>query len=68
MAVDYKTVVYYEPEDNTFMAYHPELGSGSCYAIGETKEEAIKLLEEAKNDFIKYLLDNGYEIPISQAH
>lgn len=59
----YSTILEFEPGDNTWVAYCPELGRGSCYAIGETKQEALDLLEEAKADILKYALDEGKEIP-----
>ena len=62
-ALKYKIELNYNAGDNTWTASHPELGLGSCYAIGDTQEEAIKKLKEEKEFIIKYALDNNFEIP-----
>ena len=59
----YKIEIHFEREDNTWVASHPELGSGTCYAIGETREEALSLLDEAKKDIIEYAIGEGKMIP-----
>lgn len=59
----YRTVTYFVPEDNTWLAFHPELGEASCYAIGETEDEARRLLVDETRDFISFLLAEGKEIP-----
>ncbi len=45
-ALKYKIELSYNTGDNKWTAAHPELGAGSCYAIGDTQEEAIKKLKE----------------------
>lgn len=62
----FRTITYFEPEDNTWYAYHPELGEASCYAIGDTEEEARELLKEETKEFIELLLSEGKEIPKPQ--
>jgi predicted HicB family RNase H-like nuclease len=59
----YKTVLEYEPDDKTWVAYCPDLGRGTCYAIGESKLEALRLLEESKKIILEYALEEGKEIP-----
>jgi predicted HicB family RNase H-like nuclease len=59
----YKTVLEYEPHDKTWVAYCPELGRGTFYAIGESKSEALSLLEESKKIILEYALAEGKEIP-----
>jgi predicted HicB family RNase H-like nuclease len=59
----YKIELHYEPGDNTWVATHPELGRGSCYAIGESKDEALKRLEEERKFILQYALDEGHSIP-----
>ncbi len=59
----YKIEIYFEHEDNTWVAVHPELGRGTCYAIAETQEEALKLLAEAKKDILEIAISEGKEIP-----
>ena len=44
-----------------FIAHCPELPG--CMAQGETMEEAIKNLEDAKVDYIESLLEDGLDIP-----
>ncbi len=62
----YKTILKYEPDDNTWVAYCPELGRGSCYGIGESKSESLSQLEEAKESIISFALEEGKEIPVPQ--
>lgn len=59
----YKTVLEYEPDDKTWVAYCPELGRGTCYAIGESKLEALALLEKSKKNILEYALAKGKDIP-----
>ena len=59
----YKTILEYEPDDKTWVAYCPDLGRGTCYAIGESKSEALALLEKSKKIILEYALGEGKEIP-----
>jgi len=59
----YKTVLEYEPDDKTWVAYCPELGRGTCYAIGESKSLALELLEKSRKTILEYALAEGKEIP-----
>lgn len=59
----YKVELYFEPTDKTWVATHPELGRGSCYAVGATKEEALKLLEEEKRALMELAINEGNKIP-----
>jgi len=59
----YRTITYFEPEDNSWIAYHPELGQASCYAIGDSEEEARELLKEETMEFIQLLLNDNRDIP-----
>lgn len=63
LSLPYKIEINYELEDNTWVASHPELGKGSCYAIGENIEETLKLLKEEKKFLLKFALSEGKEIP-----
>jgi predicted RNase H-like HicB family nuclease len=45
-----------------YMAEHPDLYG--CMAQGDTPEEAIQNLREAREDYIAALLDAGIAIPI----
>lgn len=60
----YKTEIYYEKDDNSWIAFHPELGKASCYAIGSSKQEALTSLDEERKSFIELLLNEGKEIPL----
>jgi len=44
-----------------FMASHPELPG--CMAQGDTPEEAVKNLTEARRDYISALLSENIEVP-----
>lgn len=59
----YKTVLEYEPDDKTWVAYCPDLGRGTCYAIGESKSEALELLEKSKKTILEYAIEECKEIP-----
>lgn len=59
----FRTITYFEPEDNSWIAYHPELGQASCYAIGDSEKEARELLKDETKEFIELLLSEGKEIP-----
>ncbi|MDP2302504.1 MAG: toxin-antitoxin system HicB family antitoxin [Ignavibacteria bacterium] len=59
----YKIALHFEPGDKTWVATHPELGSGTCYAIGETIDEALQLLEEEKKFILELALNEEKEIP-----
>ena len=45
-----------------YMASHPELPG--CMSHGDTPEEAIANLEEAKELYIKVLLEKGQQVPL----
>lgn len=63
LSLPYKIEIYFEPEDMTWVASHPELGSASCYAIAETQEEALKLLADSKKDILEFAISEGKEVP-----
>lgn len=47
-----------------YLAYHPELEG--CMSHGDTKEEALDNLREARELYISVLLEKGQEIPVPQ--
>ena len=51
----------YDPQDEIYVASIPELSG--CMAHGETKEEALKEIETAKELWIETALEDGEEIP-----
>ena len=59
----YKTVLEYDSDDKTWVAYCPDLGRGTCYAIGKSKSEALALLEKSKKNILEYAIVEGKEIP-----
>lgn len=59
----YRVELNFEPGDNSWVATHPELGRGSCYAISDTKEKALKLLEEEKKSLLEFAIKEGKAIP-----
>lgn len=63
MKLPYKVEITYEPADNTWIASCPELGKGTCYAIGKTQIEALEMLEIEKRDLFEFLLNEKKEIP-----
>jgi len=63
LGLQYKVEIEYEPIDKSWFAYCPELGKGACYAIGKTQKEALDLLEQEKEDYIKLLYGLSKPIP-----
>jgi predicted HicB family RNase H-like nuclease len=63
LSLPYKTILEFEPEDKTWVAYCPELGRGTCYAIAETQSEALSQLLEVKETIIQYAIDEGHQVP-----
>ncbi|HEY0379052.1 MAG TPA: type II toxin-antitoxin system HicB family antitoxin [Pyrinomonadaceae bacterium] len=53
--------VIIEEGENSFGAYVPDLPG--CAAVGETREEALKLIEEAIEFHIEGLREDGQPIP-----
>lgn len=48
-----------------YVASHPELPG--CMSHGDTPEEAMTNLSEAKELYIKTLLDKGHEVPLPKS-
>jgi len=48
-----------------YVAYHPELPG--CMSHGDTPEEAINNLSEAKELYMKTLLEEGQSIPLPRS-
>lgn len=47
-----------------YMAHHPELEG--CMTHGDTPEEALRNLDEARRLYISALIDDGLEVPLPQ--
>ncbi len=58
---EYSIFIQYDREDKIFIASIPELKG--CIAHGQTREEALKEIEIAKNLWIECALEDGEEIP-----
>lgn len=63
LSLKYKIELEYEAVDDTWIAYHPDLGRGTCYAIGDTQEEALKQLNELRPELITLLYESGDAVP-----
>lgn len=59
----YKAEIEFEPKEGVWIASHPELGKGSCYAIADTPEEAIAQLKDDKKELLEILFKEGKSIP-----
>ena len=53
--------VIIEKGDNSFGAYVPDLPG--CVAVGETKEEALQLIQEAIEFHLEGMKEEGQAIP-----
>ena len=58
---EYSIFMQYDPQDKIYIASIPELQG--CMAHGETKEEALKEIEIAKELWIETAIEDGKEIP-----
>ena len=58
---EYSIFMQYDPQDKIYVASVPELQG--CMAHGETKEEALKEIEVAKELWIETALKDGLSIP-----
>ncbi|KFI23685.1 type II toxin-antitoxin system HicB family antitoxin [Nitrosococcus oceani] len=58
-----KYAVVIEQGESSYGAYVPDLPG--CVAAGETREEAIKLIQEAVEFHIQGLKEDGEDIPAS---
>lgn len=56
-----KYAVIVEEGENSFGAYVPDLPG--CAAVAETKEELMKLIQEAIDFHIEGLLEDGQPVP-----
>ena len=54
-------LVILEKGDSSYGAYVPDLPG--CIAVGETKEEAMQLIQEAIELHIDSLRENGEDVP-----
>ncbi len=58
---EYSIFIKYDPSDQVFVASIPELPG--CMAHGETKEQALREIEIAKELWIETALEDGESIP-----
>lgn len=58
---EYSIFMQYDPIDKIFVASIPELPG--CMAHGETREEALKEIDIAKDLWIETALEDGEKIP-----
>lgn len=58
---EYSIFIQYDPQDKIYVASIPELPG--CMAHGETKEEALKEIDIAKELWIETALEDGETIP-----
>lgn len=59
--LEYSIFIQYDPIDEIFVASIPELSG--CMAHGETKEEALKEIEVAKELWIETAREDNVSIP-----
>lgn len=64
VALNYETVVVPDRCGGApcFLARHPELPG--CMSQGDTLEEAVENLQDARELYIRTLLEDGLEIPL----
>lgn len=64
MSLKYNIEVEYIESDHYWIAYHPELGRGVCFAEANSPARAIKLLDNNRLDLFELLLSE--DIPIKE--
>ena len=57
----YSVFMYYDEEDQIYVASVPELSG--CMAHGNTKEQALREIETAKELWIETALEDGQPVP-----
>jgi predicted RNase H-like HicB family nuclease len=57
----YHFLVIIEKGETSYGAYSPDLPG--CFAVGETREEAERLMYEAMQEHIRWMLEDGDTIP-----
>jgi len=62
--LEYPALLVAEPEGG-YTAFHPDLKG--CAAVGETREEALADLEEARRLWLETAHEHGDEIPLPSA-
>ena len=55
--LDLKYPTTFIEKEGGFWVWHPDLGSGSVFGFGETLEEAIDELNEARKATFEYLFE-----------
>ncbi len=60
LGLKYPVLLVAEPEGG-YTAFHPDLEG--CVAVGETREEALANLEEARRLWLETAYEQGDEIP-----
>ena len=63
MSKNYRASLYYDP-DGYWVAEHPELPG--CVADGETAQDALSSLDEARELWMESRLATGLEVPVPQ--
>ena len=58
---EYSVFMYYDEEDQIYVASVPELSG--CMAHGNTKEQALREIETAKELWIETALEDGQPVP-----
>ncbi len=61
LGLKYPVLLVAEPEGE-YTALHPDLKG--CVAVGETREEALANLEEARRLWLETAYEHGDEIPL----
>ncbi len=61
LELEYPAVLVAEPEGG-YTAFHPDLEG--CVAVGETPEEALSNLAEARRLWLETAYEHGDEIPL----
>ncbi|HQQ00680.1 MAG TPA: toxin-antitoxin system HicB family antitoxin [bacterium] len=64
----YRIVIEPIPEEQGggFEAHIPTLGKSTCVAVGETQEEALVSLKEAKEELIEFWYEEDLPIPLPE--
>lgn len=59
---NYEVVIYWSDEDSVFVAEVPELPG--CGAHGDTRDEALRQIEQAIDNWLNAAREIGHPIPV----
>jgi predicted RNase H-like HicB family nuclease len=63
---NYPIILFFIKEEDGegyWFAFLPDFGNSACSAVGDTKQEALEILEEVQKEVVEYYLKTNKKIP-----